>query len=60
MLKYIGKNEALAGVPARDLTDEEVEAYGGEKMLLASGLYEKERPQPVSTSKPKISDDQGV
>ena len=59
MLKYKG-NGALVGVPARDLSDEEVEAYGGERMLLASGLYKKERPQPVSTQKPKISDDEGV
>ena len=57
MLKYKG-NGALVGVPARDLTDEEVEAYGGERVLLASGLYEKVRPQPVSTSKLKASDDE--
>jgi hypothetical protein len=31
----------LPDVPARDLTDEEVKRHGGEKALLASGLYEK-------------------
>jgi hypothetical protein len=34
MLKYIGNGFALPGVPARDLTDEEVEAAGGEAFLL--------------------------
>ena len=39
-LKYIG-NSFLPGVPARDLSDEEAAQYGGEKELVASGLYEK-------------------
>lgn len=39
MLKYIG-NGWLKGVPARDLTDEEVKEYG-KKRLLDSGLYEE-------------------
>ncbi len=29
------------GIPARDLTDEEVERFGGEKALIRTGLYEK-------------------
>lgn len=37
-LKYVGDG-FLAGVPARDLTDEEAAQYGGEKALVASGLY---------------------
>jgi len=37
MLKYIG-NGSLTGIPARDLTDEEVARFG-RKRLLDSGLY---------------------
>jgi len=43
MLKYRGKR-AIIGVPARDLTDEEVERYGRAR-LLASGLYYAEKPK---------------
>jgi hypothetical protein len=45
MLKYIG-NGFLAGVPARDLTEEETERYGGKKALVGSGLYEEIHAQP--------------
>jgi hypothetical protein len=48
MLKYSGDG-FLVGVPARDLTDEEVKAAGGEKRLLASGLYVK----PEAPKEPK-------
>lgn len=43
MLRYTGGGYGgfLPGVPARDLSDEEVEALGGEKALLKTGLYEK-------------------
>lgn len=44
MLKYVGNGFALPGVPARDLTDEEVEAAGGEAFLLEPHpivLYER-------------------
>jgi hypothetical protein len=43
MLKWIGYvhgAEWLPGIPARDLSDDEVEQYGGEAGLLATGLYE--------------------
>ncbi len=45
MLKYNGKGY-YPGVPTRDLTDEEVEKYGGEKFLLSISpkIYEKEKP----------------
>lgn len=39
MLKYIGTGDFLQGVPARDLSAEEVECYGGREALLATGLY---------------------
>ena len=41
MLKYIGDGDFLQGVPARDLNDAEVARFGGERALLASGLYQK-------------------
>jgi hypothetical protein len=35
----------IPGVPARDLTEDEVKAHGGVKALTAHGLYqEKEKP----------------
>ena len=40
MLKYNG-NGYYPGIPTRDLTDEEVEKYGGEKFLLSLKIYEK-------------------
>jgi hypothetical protein len=40
MLKYIGKG-FIVGIPARDLTKDEVKKYGGVKFLLETGLFEK-------------------
>jgi hypothetical protein len=39
-LIYIGKGW-LPGVPARDLTADEVKIYGGKETLLASGNYKE-------------------
>ena len=36
---YIGEGIVLHGIPARDLTAEEAEKYGGEDALLNTGLY---------------------
>ena len=44
MLKFIG-NGFIPGIPARDLTDEEVKKYGGEKLLISKGLWEKPKPK---------------
>lgn len=41
MLIYIGNGEFIPPFPARDLTDEEVEQFGGEKKLIETGLYAK-------------------
>jgi hypothetical protein len=43
MLEYIGGGRAVLGVPARDLSDEEVERLGGEDFLLSlmPPLYSK-------------------
>lgn len=42
-LRYTGGGHRgwLPGVPARDLSEAEVAAYGGETALVASGLYVK-------------------
>ena len=49
-LNYVGSG-FLPGVPAKDLTPEQAEQYGGEKALIASGLYTKpvdEKAQPAA------------
>jgi len=51
-MKYIGKNRWLPGIPARDLTPEEVKEFG-KKRLLDSGLYEEEKPKRVSKEETK-------
>lgn len=33
------------GVPARDLTSDEVKQFGGEKKLISTGLYKKPAPK---------------
>ena len=43
-LKYVG-NGSLRGVPADDLSAEEVKKYGGEDYLIATKLYAKPRPR---------------
>lgn len=40
MWKFLGHNEFVPGVPARDLTDEEVERRGIAHLVEASPLYE--------------------
>ena len=50
MLKYIGTG-FLPGIPARDLTDEEVKKCGGVKFLLSTGLYAKPKKKKVAKIK---------
>ena len=38
MLKYKGSG-FIPGIPARDLSTKEVEKFGGEAVLIASGCY---------------------
>ena len=38
-LTYCGGGAYVAGIPARDLTAEEVAEYGGEKFLTETRLY---------------------
>ncbi len=54
MLKYVGKG-FLTGVPARDLSDKEVEDNGGEEFLISTGLYAK----PEVTKKTKTKEKEG-
>lgn len=49
-LKYVGDG-FLPGVPARDLSAEEVEEFGGVKALLASGLYVEHEEKPAAGKK---------
>jgi hypothetical protein len=54
MLKYIGKG-FIPGIPARDLSDEEVKKYGGAKVLLETGLFE----QPKKKILVEIKEEEG-
>jgi len=40
MLIYVGDG-FLNGLPTRDIEDDEIDALGGEKVLLATGLYQR-------------------
>lgn len=57
MLKYNGAGY-YPGIPTRDLTDEEVEKYGGEEFLLALKIYEKV-VKPVKKPVKEVEDDAG-
>ena len=50
MLIYIGDGSALPDVPARNLTDEEVQKFG-EDTLLASKLYIRPKARTATESK---------
>lgn len=53
-LKYVGNGAAVPGIPARDLTNEEVEACGGEPFLLS--LVEAEKPLYAKESARRAKD----
>ena len=54
MLKYIGRGSSLPGIPARDLTDDEVKRFG-KTFLLSTGLYVKvEEKQDKSSHENKL------
>ena len=42
-MRYVGNGSAIFGIPARDLTQAEVDIHG-ESVLLHSGLYVKVPP----------------
>lgn len=56
-LKYIGSGGFVVGVPARDLTDDEVKLFGKAR-LLASGLYAEiyHRQKPAREIPPETTD----
>jgi len=63
MLIYTGGGSggSLPGLPARDLQDEEVERLGGEKKLLATGLYEKPlQPETKRKYSEKVVENDGT
>lgn len=45
-LVYVG-NRVIPGIPARNLTAEEVDQHGGEKVLIETKLYEKPAKKEV-------------
>lgn len=51
MLIYVGKGAAIPDIPARDLTDEEVEQFRGERWLIKTGLYQKPKGKPAEKEK---------
>lgn len=53
MLIYTGKGSWFPGIPARDLTAEEVEKFGGVEYLLSLGLYEQPTPKKQGATKAK-------
>jgi len=55
MLKWNGKG-FLYGIPARDLSDEEVEKYGGLVYLVGTGLYELVEEKKVPAKKQEEKD----
>lgn len=58
MLIWIGARQGqlgIPGIPARDLTDDEVQRHGGEAELLKTGLWEKPAA-PAKTSKRRQDD----
>jgi hypothetical protein len=52
MLIYVGDGAWLPGIPARDLTEAEVEEAGGAAFLLASRLYVQAGQAPVGDEVP--------
>ena len=54
-LKWNGKG-FVYHIPARDLTEEEVEKYGGERALLKLGIYERVEQPKKRPTKAKAED----
>ncbi len=46
-LIYTGRGDFVIGIPARDLTPDEVEQYGGAEALLKTGLYKMSDEKPA-------------
>ena len=55
-MKYIGTSWKR-GIPARNLSAEEVEKYGGVELLEKSGLYEVARKQVKAKKSPGLDNE---
>ena len=55
-LLFIGGDNYLQGVPARNLTHEEVIKKGGYDALIKSGLYKRPEPVAEKTKKGKTEE----
>lgn len=64
MLRYVGNGSWLPGVPARDLTDEEVKEYGGKDFLVRTHLYEVAKMERArredKMERPSVQDKEGA
>jgi hypothetical protein len=49
MLKYVGNGDFIPGIPARDLSDDEVNRFGGKRKLVATGLYAEVKSARLGT-----------
>lgn len=47
MLVYIGNGDFIPGIPARNLSDEEIKKHGGEAYLLSTGLWRRPKKTEV-------------
>lgn len=54
-LIYVGGG-FLPGVPARDLTSDEVERYGGAEALVATGLYVKPENKSLQQKEAEVKE----
>ena len=56
-LKYIGMGSWMYGIPAMDLTAEEVEKHGGVEYLVGTGLYQEIEPEvkKAGVEKPEVN-----
>lgn len=63
MLRYVGDGSWLPGVPARDLSDEEVKEYGGKDFLVRTRLYVAPKMERVQRQdkmeRPDVQDKEG-
>ncbi len=55
-LYYVGQGDFIYGVPARNLTAEEVEACGGAERLIATGLYIRLEALEDNHAKPSVEE----
>lgn len=52
-LQYIGTG-IIPGIPAKDMTKEQAEQHGGEKRLIATGLWLRNKPIAKAVEKKDV------